>query len=121
MIADAGSTTYRAYESLQEAQADPHGVVVMEGDFGGQIYLVVPARLVKCSELQLRALLTFLDDAQWADPEGAQVFFESKEIGQDISGGMGGGAVMDGIWLHSRVQKHAFLVEAILSGTRSLP
>jgi hypothetical protein len=42
MVADSRAEPYRAFRSLSEAQAVPDGLVVMEGDYGGQIYLTWP-------------------------------------------------------------------------------
>jgi hypothetical protein len=37
--------------------ANPDGAVVLTGDYGGQVYLTVPAELVECREEALRVLL----------------------------------------------------------------
>lgn len=100
MVADAQGQPYSALRSLGEAQAAPDGVVVLEGDYGGQIYLTCPARLVKCDLDTLEQLLADLDGMAWRDSDGARVFFEHQPIGAGVTGGMGGGRVTDGVWLH---------------------
>jgi len=35
----------------------------------------------------------------------AHVFYEIVAIGGSVAGGMGGGRVIDGLWLHPRVEK----------------
>ena len=100
MAADAAGASYRAFRTLADAQADPDGVVVFEGDDGGQIYVVCPARAVRCSEDTLRALLKEIDDLEWRDAEGARVFFEALAEGAPVPGGMGGGRVTRGLWIH---------------------
>lgn len=61
MMADASSEPYVAFRTLVEAQAHPEGVVILEGDYGGQIYVVARAASVGCSEEALARLLAELD------------------------------------------------------------
>lgn len=51
--------------SLADARDVPDGVVILEGDYGGQIYVVAPAARVACSEGALQLLLRDLDDIAW--------------------------------------------------------
>lgn len=118
LIAEASGETYTSYKSLEEAKVDPNGVAILEGDYGGQIYVVVHARDVKCKENQLVDLLEYLDRLEWDDPDGAKIYYESRAKAGGVAGGMGGGTVADGIWIHPRLQTHAELIADILSGTR---
>jgi len=61
MIADAHGTPYYALGSLEEARTISDAVVILEGDYGGQIYATCPASQVKCSEPALHHLLRDLD------------------------------------------------------------
>ena len=70
MVAEAHGDRYEAIKSLDEAKATADAAVVMEGDYGGSIYLTCPARLVHCDEPTLRQLLRDLDKHDWNDPEG---------------------------------------------------
>jgi hypothetical protein len=92
----------------------------MEGDYGGQIYLVCPVRLVSCSEAALKTLLTDLDQMAWDDPDGAGLFFEARPRGAVVSGGMGGGLVREGVWLHPDLVKVGVEedVRSVLAGLR---
>jgi len=119
MVADAAGHDYRALRTLAEAQADPAGVVVFEGDDGGQIYLVCPAAAVCCSEDGLRALLQDVDRLEWNDAGSARVYFESLPVGSPVPGGMGGGRVVNGLWVHPRIQQHAGGIQEVLDGTRA--
>ena len=119
MIADAHGLPYRAFRSLHEAKESPDSVAVFEGDYGGQIYVVARVSAISCSEQVLVSLLSELDSLEWRDPEGMGLYFEEAEIGQPIAGGMGGGRVTEGIWVHSRMQQYASLVEEVLAGKRS--
>jgi hypothetical protein len=93
LAADAAGRPYRALRSLAEAQAVDDGVVVLEGDLGGQIY-AGPASVVRCSEQRLRDLLRDLDARARPLPHGdtTDVYFERHRIGDVIAGGAPGGA-----------------------------
>jgi hypothetical protein len=116
MVADATGRPYQAFRTLAEAQADPDGVVVFEGDDGGQVYLVCPARAVHCSEEALRFLLKEIDSRQWNDPSAARIYFERLPVGSPVPGGMGGGRVTDGLWLHPRLRDGADAIGNVLRG-----
>jgi hypothetical protein len=102
MVADAEGGSYEALHTLDEAQRDPLGCVVLEGDWGGQIYTAAPARLVRCDEAALSQLLRYLDGIAWPSNEldGARVFYERRAVGSPIVGGMGGAVVAEEIWVH---------------------
>ncbi len=65
MVADAHGRPYYPLRSLAEAQAAHDGMVIFEGDYGGQIYATCPASLVRCSEETLQGLLRDLDTVGW--------------------------------------------------------
>jgi hypothetical protein len=123
MMAEAGVESYRPVASLSAAQADPHGIVVFEGDDGGEIYLVCPARHITCSEDRLQHLLVDLDEIEWPgndDPSMRRIYFESRAAGQGVPGGIGGGQVTGGLWIHPRLAKQGLLdpIRDFLSGKR---
>jgi hypothetical protein len=95
--------------SLEEARTMDHTAVVMQGGSGAQIYLTVPVKYVSCDGDSLVALLTSLDAIEWNDPAQASVSFELAPIGSGIYGGMGGGSVIDGIWMHPRLSDSGIL------------
>ena len=72
LMADSRYQTYQTCHSLAEVQAVPDGVGVFEGDYRGQIYLIVRASAVRCQENALHQLLADIDDREWADSEGAR-------------------------------------------------
>ena len=121
MVLDSRGEEYRAFRTLAEAQEVSDGVVVMEGDYGGQIYLTCPARLVKCDQATLERLLRDLDSLGWRAPETAHVFFERGSPGSGVWGGMGGGLIVEGVWLHPELQKLGIeeRVRDVIAGTRS--
>src|SRR5206468_1397497 len=78
MVSDARNIPYQALHSLDEAKSFSDGTVILEGDDGGQIYIVCPASLVQCSTEHLNVLLRDLDGIAWPnnDPNSARVFYE---------------------------------------------
>jgi hypothetical protein len=118
IVAAARGQPYTAFENLVVARAHPHGVLVFEGDYGGMIYLTVPARLVACGEDTLERLLADIDDVCWGDSGGAGLYFEALPVGSSVAGGMGGGRVVEGVWLHAELEALLLRAEiaAVLAG-----
>ena len=78
--------------------------MVLEGEYGGIIYVSCPARLVVCDEVDLRRLLADIDSCFADEIRGARVVFRSLPIGSVVAGGGGGGLMIDGVWLHGDVR-----------------
>lgn len=116
LMADSAGVQHVSHRTLREAQADSAGVVIFEGDYGGQIYLVAAASYVRCDEDQLRKLLAELDGLAWDDPDGAGVYFESRPAGAGMAGGMGGGLVAPELWLHPKLSVSESAVRGVLRG-----
>lgn len=102
MVYGAHGIPYQPLHSLEEAKAFADGIVVMEGDDGGQIYLVCPASLVACNQETLEQLLRDLDGTKWNDLGMAHLFYERQPVGTGIAGGMGGGRVTGTLWVHNQ-------------------
>jgi hypothetical protein len=123
MIADSQNIEYLALRSLSEAKSYEDGVVILEGDEGGQIYVVCPASLVRRKESQLRQLLADLDVVAWPvnRGQGAHIYYERLAIGSSVAGGMGGGHVIGGIWVHENLAKLGLKegIGAVIEGRRS--
>ena len=118
MMADAAGVEFRHCKTLSEARTISDAVAIMEGDYGGQIYFTCPVRHISCDADTLARLLTDLDALGWNDPEGAGLYFEVASLAAGIAGGMGGGAVSDGVWLHPELERHRASVEAVVAGTQ---
>jgi len=120
MLAESEGNTYHAFDSLPEAQRDPEGVVILEGDEGGQIYVVVRAMDVACSEEILRQLLVDIDNHEWPGnyPDMARLCFEKHPVGAGIAGGMGGGLVSAKLWVHPRLEPFASAIAEVIYGQR---
>jgi hypothetical protein len=122
MKAEASGEPYTSFESLDAARADPDGAVILEGDWGGQIYLAVPAPALSCTEQQLQRLLEDLDAIAWSvnDGDGARVVYERRSEGEGVAGGMGGGRVAHAGWVHPRLVEMGLEAEIrdVLQGVR---
>jgi hypothetical protein len=120
ILAKAHGGDYAALESFDLARAHADAIVIMEGDEGGTIYLTVPIRKVSCGEVALNHLLSDIDAMCWAQLGTAQVFYEVLPIGGGVAGGMGGGRVGDGLWLHPKLERLSVRkeIEEVLQGQR---
>ena len=118
ILAAASGQPYAAFENLVATRAHPHAALVFEGDYGGMIYLTVPARLISCGEDTLEQLLADIDDVCWGDSGGAGLYFEALPVGSSVAGGMGGGRVVEGVWLHANLEALLLRAEigAVLAG-----
>lgn len=107
---------------LAEAQAHEAGTVVLFGDDGGQVYLVARANQIRCSESSLQQLLRDIDAIEWPgnSPDMAGIDYGSHSVGDGIPGGMGGGQVTAGTWIHPDLEAQGLdeLILRVLSGQR---
>ena len=60
-----GTNSFKSYSDLETAKSDSNTYVVMEGDWGGQIYLTCPVKYIVCDEALLKKLLIKLDQICW--------------------------------------------------------
>ncbi|MBI3549770.1 MAG: hypothetical protein HY078_12085 [Elusimicrobia bacterium] len=118
LMSDAGGKPYEAVETLEQAKAHPDGIVVFEGDGGGQIYAVAQVGCVNCSGSALQALLIDIDAHGWNDPTSARISFERGAVGETVSGGMGGGLVAKGIWVHPELESLKAAITEVVIGKR---
>ena len=120
IMAEASGDTYTALTTFVAAREHPGSVVIFEGDYGGTIYLTIPVREVACGEAALKQLLFDIDAMYWSDPRGARVVYEVVPVGAGVAGGMGGGQVVDGLWLHKKIAALGVRedIEQVLNGKR---
>jgi hypothetical protein len=104
LMVEASGGAYTALETFAAACEQPSSIVIFEGDDGGTIYLTIPVREVACGEPALRQLLLDIDTMCWSDHSMASTVYEIVSVGAIVAGGMGGGQVTDGLWLHPRVE-----------------
>lgn len=116
--AEGHDLPYHAFTSLEEAWRNADAAVVMEGDDGGQIYLTCPVACLRCNHDTLTALLEDLNSLAWGDGEG--LYYEVLPPGSAVGGGMGGGLVLDHVWLHQDFQEMWLRaeVEQVIAGMR---
>ena len=120
IIAEASGDTYIALTTFVAAREHPGSVAIFEGDYGGTIYLTIPVRGVACGEAALKQLLFDIDTMCWSDPRGARLVYEVVPVGAGVAGGMGGGQVVDGLWLHPMVEALGVRegIQQVLNGQR---
>jgi len=102
LVSEAHGLAYEPLQNLNEARSYLDGIAILQGDDGGQIYIVCPVALIKCSESTLQQLLTDLDALAWPgnDPDSAKIYYERKSSDTNVIGGMGGAKVIENIWIH---------------------
>ena len=120
-ISNSQGKKFKSYKDFKSAKADPNSYVVMQGDWGGQIYLTCPIKLVACDEYMLKKILRKLDAMCWGcnGGEGADLCYETHVPGDFVSGGMGGGLATDGLWIHPKILEEDNVnaeVESIILG-----
>lgn len=116
MVHDSHGETYTALKSLDDAKKTPNSYLVMEGDDGGQIYLVTPITLVKCNDKTLENLLKSLDALSWNDISMANIYYEVHGSNSIVSGGMGGGKAEKELWVHKDFEKIKDKIAQVLDG-----
>ena len=102
IMSETHGTEFRPIKTFEEARLDPDGVAVFEGDYGGQILATIRMSYVKCSERALDLLLADLGALAWGcnDGQGEGLYYERIPVGGGVAGGMMGGCVVDGVWVH---------------------
>jgi len=115
-VLDSKNIEYKPLKSLQEARKYNDAHVIFEGDYGGQVYLSVPVKKIKCSQTVLDKLLKELDAIAWKDSTGTGLYFERIKKGEIISGGMGGGRAKNNLWVHKDLSNFRRKILLVLQG-----
>jgi hypothetical protein len=92
---------WKMIRRLRDLSRSAH--LVLEGDWGGQIYMSVPTRMIG-SKADVPALLKMFDGQEWACNEGSGAgayLLPSNQKG--VCGGMGGGDLTEELWIHPDV------------------
>ena len=118
VLAEVSGQSYRPLGSLKEAQACKDAVVILDSDYGGQVLMVCPAALVRCSEEDLKQLARM-----FGGDEGASLSYQQLPVGAHVPGGMGGGLVTDDLWIHDDLRGSAYEVQIreVIEGRRPAP
>ena len=105
--------------SLAEARARS-AWVILDGDWGGQVYLTAPVALVGIDEAGLNRLIHEIDLEAWGgqDEDSLSITYRSGAVGDGVWGGMGGGGLRDALWIHPELEQLGWLdgIEAMLAG-----
>ncbi len=122
ILSETKGHTFLPLKSLNEAKSYEDGVVILQGDDGGQIYVVCLAAQVACSEQNLEVLLHDLDEIAWPgnDPDMCHVYYERRATGTNVAGGMGGAVVTAEPWIHQDFVKLglASLIREVIQAKR---
>jgi hypothetical protein len=121
-ITEINGEEYVSYPSLAQAASDPDAALVLSGDYGGTIYVTAPVRLIGCDIGALRTLVSDLDAVTWmsGDLTNASVALERHPVGTGVVGGMGGGVVIDGVWVPIGVPEEIHdQVREVVTGRRA--
>lgn len=115
LIAKATESKYRGIDNLKVAKKGKNYYLIMEGDDGGQIYLTCPVRLIQCKESTLKKLLEIIDAYQWPGNSNdmRRIIYEPKDNGS-IAGGMGGGVLLENLWVHEEIKFPQNLIKKII-------
>lgn len=105
MLTKANGLEYKPLNTLEEARNTTNAVVVLDGDYGGQVYATCPIKHLKpeITHAQLEAVCKQVSALEWEQEDDWQVSYQIKEVGQGVWGGMGGGRVIDGLWMHPKL------------------
>ncbi len=95
---------------------------ILEGDWGGQIYLTIP--IAKTTAERAQQALRIIDAVEWSCNErrGASFYTQDGQPGDGVWGGMGGGLLTEGLWTHHHLNPALKLwVASFLIGEANLP
>jgi len=131
MVGQAKEQPYVSFPTIEDARKHPDAALVMEADYGGQILLTCPVSKVHCTESVLKQLLHDLGNITWgdgglakndaADDGNEGYYFEALPVGSGVAGGMGGGVVLDDLWIHNELEKYGLRsqIKAVIAGTQA--
>ncbi|MFH1533849.1 MAG: hypothetical protein ABID64_02865 [Nitrospirota bacterium] len=109
---------FLSFRNLDEARKYKNIYLIMEGDYGRQIYLSAPIELIKCSEKILEKLLQKIDKIRCNDTGGAKICFEGMQKGQIISASVSKGIADNKLWVHKELEHMKDEINGILRGKR---
>lgn len=121
IVSKSHGTPYKPIKNFEEAKKYNDSYMIMEGDWGGQIYLSISVKFIKCDYEILKNLLKDLDKIAWEcnKGEGSGIYFERKKAGEGITGGMGGGAAIDELWVHKEFIDIKEKILGVIKGNRT--
>lgn len=120
LMAKGKGVPYVSADDLETARAQPDMYAILEGDDGGTIYVTVPASMIFCTEETLHELLREIDGLVWKDNDEdmKRITYEPHKVGDRVAGGMGGGSIEPGVWIHNTLEQYRDAIESVLAGVR---
>ena len=115
-----GKNPYAVTLAEARAYSGADAVAMLEGDGGGQTYVVSPLTFVRCDETTLKRLLLDIDAIEWpGQPEMAKLSFFRATLGE-AARAKGGGMVTAGVWVHKSLRERGLepRIVAVLAGER---
>ena len=108
IMAETSGEKYQPLQTLEEARVVSDGVVILEGDWGGSIFATCPVKYIKATHQEIETLCQSLEASFFPTNikhhgGGWGVFYQRKSPGDGVWGGMGGGLVIDGLWIHAKL------------------
>jgi hypothetical protein len=101
-------------------------VIVLEGDWGGTIYATLPVDMLKRSLDIVTDLAMKLEERAWScnidedSPRGGSgAYLIDAEVGDGVTGGMGGGRVANGLWVNPSLSDPTILLIADTLGVNA--
>lgn len=116
LMASSRGASYVSAGDLHTARTRPDMYAIFEGDDGGTIYLTVPVSLIFCTEEALVALLRDIDEIVWNDESMRRIVYEPHTVGNRVAGGMGGGRIESGLWIHDILEQNRTMIESRIGG-----
>jgi hypothetical protein len=120
-IASAGMSLF-GYDfefltDLNTARQTENAYLIFEGDYGGDVYLTVPVKDVKCDENAIYFLLKDLDSIAWQCNKGGgrTAYYEIRKVG-DITPNWG--QIKEKLWISPTSIKYEKDIVKVLSGKR---
>lgn len=113
----SNTTADYCYLTFEEAKVATDSYVVMEGDWGGQHYIICPMRLIKCTEEALLQLLKDIDEVEWPcnKGDGIDIVFQRLYADTTYISSCNGASILDGPWIGVSEKLKPY-VEQVLNG-----
>ncbi|MFD0675599.1 MULTISPECIES: hypothetical protein [unclassified Paenibacillus] len=116
---EAHSLNHKFIKTFEEAKEIKNSYLVMEGDHGGQIYIVCPVHIIRADLGTLSRLLIDIDNAQWDEADSTGMYFEIFNPGDIVSGGMGGGLALEKLWVHENLKGLENEISKVIYGKKT--
>ncbi|MEK3917718.1 hypothetical protein [Paenibacillus sp. FSL H7-0331] len=118
LMNEAYELEHKFIKTLEEAKEVQNSYLVMEGDHGGQIYIVCPVHIIRADKDTLIRLLKDIDKVEWDESDSTGMYFERFNQGDIVSGGMGGGLATEKLWVHDSLIRIGNEISKVIYGKK---